>query len=70
MTNAREIADKLIDCGAGIQVDDVQDLRQRVEFLLASEAERETMGRAGLTLIEENKGALEATLDAIVEHAC
>ena len=70
MVNPREIADKLIDCGAGQQVDTSHDLTRHVESLLASESERKSMGHAGLALIEENRGALEMTLQAIARHLC
>jgi 3-deoxy-D-manno-octulosonic-acid transferase len=63
--NAREIVAELIDCGAAVRVTDQQAFQAAAEELLGDGVLRDRMGRAGLALVEKNRGALELTLEAI-----
>jgi 3-deoxy-D-manno-octulosonic-acid transferase len=65
MENAREIADQLLRCNAAQCVNDQQAFRQAAEKILTDGILRDSMGQAGRSLIEENKGALDLTLEAI-----
>ena len=63
--SAREIVAELIDCGAAVRVTDQQAFQAAAEELLGDGVLRDRMGRAGLALVEKNRGALELTLEAI-----
>ena len=65
MANAREIADQLLACQAARQVSDVQGLSAAVRQILGEDGLRRRMGRAGLSLVAANKGALGATMAAV-----
>lgn len=65
MDNAREIADQLIHSNAARCVNDQQQLRLAAEKILTDGVLRDSMGQAGMALIESNKGALDLTLSAI-----
>jgi 3-deoxy-D-manno-octulosonic-acid transferase len=66
--NAKEIVSKLIDCGAAIRIRTQQDFQTIAESLITDGPLRDQMGQAGLALIENNKGALNSTLDAIEQQ--
>jgi 3-deoxy-D-manno-octulosonic-acid transferase len=65
MDNAREIATQLIQCNAARLVTNQVEFRQAAEKILSDGGLRDSMGRAGRTLVEKNKGAIELTLAAI-----
>jgi len=65
MENAAEIARQLVDCGGALVVRDQQGLRSNVTRLLLDGGVRARMGQAGKRLVDQNRGALGRTLDAI-----
>ncbi len=65
MQNATEIAGQLVNCGAALQVTDQQAFQSAANRVLGDDSLREQMGLAGQRLVEENKGALNKTLQAI-----
>ncbi|RPH77620.1 MAG: 3-deoxy-D-manno-octulosonic acid transferase, partial [Nitrospiraceae bacterium] len=60
-----EIADLLIQAGGGRRVLQAEDLTQQVISLFSDGEERERMGRSARQVVEQNRGALQRTLDAI-----
>ena len=65
MDNAKEIASHLIQCNAARLVNNLQDFQQTAEQILTDGILRNSMGQAGRSLVEKNKGALDLTLKAI-----
>ncbi len=65
MDNAREIAAQLLQCNAARRVTNQQDFQQAAEEILTDGALRDRMGQAGRNLVENNRGALDLTLEAI-----
>ena len=51
-----------------VQVRDAAELEKVLGELLADEARREQLGRNALKVVRENLGAIERTVDMIVEH--
>ncbi len=60
--NAQDIADLFIELGACRKVNDTDELAETVSELLSNPEEAARLGRAGQTLLEENRGALERLL--------
>jgi 3-deoxy-D-manno-octulosonic-acid transferase len=65
MDTAKEIASQLLQCKAARLVNNQQDFQQTAEQILTDGVLRDSMGQAGRSLIEKNKGALDLTLKAI-----
>ena len=65
MDNAREIADQVLACTAAVCVRESLDFQQTAEEILSNGVLRDSMGQAGRALIEQNKGSLKTTLEAI-----
>ena len=65
MENAKEIASHLMQCNAARLVNNLQDFQQTAEQILTDGVLRNSMGQAGRSLVEKNKGALDLTLKAI-----
>jgi len=65
MDNAREIASQLLQCNAALQVNNQLDFQKTAVKLLTDGALRDSMGRAGRDLVENNRGALKLTLNAV-----
>lgn len=63
--NAKEIVQDLIDCGAAKRISNIVDTTETVERLFNDGLQLDSMGRAGLRLVEQNRGALDLTLQAI-----
>jgi len=63
--SAKEIVNELIESGAALRVNNLQEFQDVALQLLSDGVLRDRMGRAGLALMEKNKGALELTLAAI-----
>ena len=59
MFNFEEISQIVSQAGAGICVEDQQDLEKKLNELLHDSAKREAMSTQGLTLIDQHKGALD-----------
>jgi 3-deoxy-D-manno-octulosonic-acid transferase len=60
--NAQDIANLFIELGACRQVADSIELVEVVSELLSNPDEAARLGRAGQTLLEENRGALQQLL--------
>ncbi|HSF68574.1 MAG TPA: 3-deoxy-D-manno-octulosonic acid transferase [Nitrospiraceae bacterium] len=60
-----EIADLLIQAGGGRRVLTPEDLAQQVVGLFSNDEERERVGRSARQVVEQNRGALKQTLEAI-----
>jgi len=65
MDNARDIAAKLLHCGAALQVTGQEEFKQAAEKILTDDNLAKTMGRCGQNLVDQNKGALDLTIKAI-----
>jgi 3-deoxy-D-manno-octulosonic-acid transferase len=65
MVNAREIANQLLQCRAAREIKDQQGFKEAAESILTDGSLRDAMGQAGKALIEQNKGALDLTLNAV-----
>jgi 3-deoxy-D-manno-octulosonic-acid transferase len=63
--NFAEIAHLLQEAGALTLVDSSAELSEQLRVLVLSEAERIKRGLAGLAVANDNRGALQKTLDAI-----
>jgi len=65
MENFQEIADRFREEGALVQVASAADLAPALLGLLADPDRRDEIGRRARALVERNRGALAATLDAL-----
>ncbi len=65
MENFQEIADELLAEGALVQVDGPRALAEAARRLLANPGERERIGAAARAVVERNRGAVAATVDAL-----
>lgn len=65
MQNFAEIARLLQSAGAAIEVADANEISRQAIALLKDAPRRLEMGQAGHHLVEQNKGALERTLEVI-----
>jgi len=68
MSNFREIADLVLQYGAGVQVESAEALEESCRTLLASCELRGVLGRNGLKLMRDNGGATERHMDIISEY--
>jgi 3-deoxy-D-manno-octulosonic-acid transferase len=67
MENFQEIADQFRAASALVQVSDAPELGDEVAALLLDEARRTALGERGRRLVEENRGAVRRTVDALLE---
>ena len=67
MENFREIAQTIIQEGAGIRVDDGKELYGKIKLLLENEDIRNRMGSKGIRIIEMQRVVMEKTVDAIMK---
>ena len=67
MEEFREIAQLVVERGAGIQASTPAGLKEVMGRLIADPALRREMGTKGLALIREKQGALERTLQIVKE---
>lgn len=65
-----EVAALLIESGGGRRVADAADLTRQIQYLFSHEQERLSMGRAARKAVEQNQGALNATVEAIDQLLC
>jgi 3-deoxy-D-manno-octulosonic-acid transferase len=65
MENFQEIADTFLAAGALVQVGSQAELASALLDLLGDEGRRQEIGRRARDLVERNRGALDATLDAL-----
>jgi 3-deoxy-D-manno-octulosonic-acid transferase len=68
MENFPSVVDAFLRAQAAIQVQNEQDLEQKLRELLRDPKLRETLGAKALRVVQENKGSIDRTLDMIVEH--
>jgi 3-deoxy-D-manno-octulosonic-acid transferase len=68
MQNFADVARNFLARTAAIQVAGEVELEQALCELLGDEGRRAELGRNALTVVEENRGALERTVDMILEH--
>jgi 3-deoxy-D-manno-octulosonic-acid transferase len=67
MENFQEIADEFRAADALVQVARADELGPAIVRLLQSPDERARLGERGRALVERNRGALRATVDALAE---
>jgi 3-deoxy-D-manno-octulosonic-acid transferase len=67
MENFQEIADEFRKAGALVQIGQAGDLGPAVARLLKDPGERERLGDRARALVEGNRGALRATVEALAE---
>jgi 3-deoxy-D-manno-octulosonic-acid transferase len=68
MQNFAEVAGSLVRQDGAVQVRDGAELEKTLGDLLADEPRREQLGRNALKVVHENLGAIERTVDMIVER--
>lgn len=68
MQNFADVARSFVTGDGAVQVKDAAELEHRVGELLADENRRAQLGRNALTVVRDNLGAIERTLDMIIEQ--
>jgi 3-deoxy-D-manno-octulosonic-acid transferase len=68
MQNFQSIVDAFLRADAAVQVADEKALEQAFRILLRDAARREAVAERALQVVRENKGAIDRTVDMIVEH--
>jgi 3-deoxy-D-manno-octulosonic-acid transferase len=68
MQNFAEVAGSLVQQNGAVQVQDAAGLEEALGELLADEARRKQLGRNALKVVNENLGAVDRTVDMIVEQ--
>jgi 3-deoxy-D-manno-octulosonic-acid transferase len=68
MQNFAEVVRDLVQQNGAVQVQDAAELEKVLGELLADESRREQLGRNALKVVHENLGAIDRTVDMIVEH--
>lgn len=68
MQNFAEVAHGFLQQNGAVQVRDATELEKVLGDLLVDEARREQLGRNALKVVHENLGAIERTVDMIVER--
>ena len=69
MENFQEIADRFREAGALVQIASAAELAPAVLALLGDDSRRHAMGERARAVIEQNRGALQRTLEALEELA-
>ncbi len=67
MFNFAEISARMVQRGSAMEVQNSGQLADAVNLLFSDPDRRDSMGRAGLRLVEEGRGALSRTLDQIAK---
>jgi 3-deoxy-D-manno-octulosonic-acid transferase len=67
MQNFQAIADAFVRAGGAARASDAAQLEAAIAELLDSREGRETMGRNALKVVKENQGAIDRTVEMIVE---
>jgi 3-deoxy-D-manno-octulosonic-acid transferase len=67
MDNFAEIADAFLSRGAAIQVRNVHELEEAVVSLMGDPVRRTRLGAAARTLVDENRGSKDKTLNVLAE---
>jgi 3-deoxy-D-manno-octulosonic-acid transferase len=68
MQNFEAIARALVERDGAVQVSNAAELETALTHLLSDPARCEELGRNALQVVRENLGAIERTVDMIVEH--
>jgi 3-deoxy-D-manno-octulosonic-acid transferase len=68
MNNFREIAELVLQYGAGVQVDSPEGLTESCRALITSAELRRVLGLNGLKLLRDNGGATERHLEVVAEY--
>jgi 3-deoxy-D-manno-octulosonic-acid transferase len=68
MQNFTDIAREFVSQNAAVQAANAEMLENAIAELLADEGRRIQMGRAALQVVQKNLGAMERTVDLILEH--
>jgi 3-deoxy-D-manno-octulosonic-acid transferase len=68
MQNFSAIAESLVAGGGAVQVRDAAELERTLAALLAHEERRAALGSHALQVVKANMGAVERTVEMIVEH--
>jgi len=68
MQNFADVVQSFVTEDAAVQVRNAAELETALAQLLADEARRETLGRNALKVVRQNLGAIERTVDMIVER--
>jgi 3-deoxy-D-manno-octulosonic-acid transferase len=68
MQNFAEVARGFLQQDGAVQVRDAAELEKALGDLLGNQARRAELGRNALKVVHENLGAIERTVDMIVEH--
>jgi 3-deoxy-D-manno-octulosonic-acid transferase len=68
MQNFAEVARSFLQQDGAVQVRDAAELEKALGDLLLNEARRAELGRNALKVVHENLGAIERTVDMIVER--
>ena len=68
MQNFTEVVRGFLEQNGAVQVRDAAELEKVLGDLLADEPRREQLGRNALKVVHENLGAIDRTVDLIVEH--
>ena len=65
--NFKEIADRILAAGAGMLVHDGRELLDAIKALIESPGLRQSMGKAGLQVIQEQEAVMARTVTLITE---
>jgi 3-deoxy-D-manno-octulosonic-acid transferase len=68
MQNFADVVRNFLARDGAVQVRDEAELEKALADLLAEPARRERLGRNALAVVRENLGAIERTVDMIIEH--
>ena len=68
MQNFADVARNFLARAGAMQVADEAELEKALGDLVADETRRAELGRNALAVVEENRGAVERTVDMILEH--
>lgn len=68
MQNFAEVVRSFLANDGAVQIRDVAELETRLAALLADPERRERLGRNAQVVVKENQGAIERTVDMIVQH--
>jgi len=68
MQNFAEVARSFLDHNAAVQAKDATELEQALGSLLGSQTRMDELGRNALAVVEENLGAVDRTVDMIVQE--
>jgi 3-deoxy-D-manno-octulosonic-acid transferase len=68
MQNFQTIAKAFVEQNAAVEVRDANELEQAWAAILSDPNKATEMGRAAIRVVRENQGAMERTVDMIVEH--